>query len=135
LRASGGPALFFALVEGVGAVVAGKPDAEVQKSARYRQRRNVVAILKTRFGADISAFCRREACVPGLARRSIKAAPSAGVLLPGSAGVGSLGEGGTSVDFMVPVMVLGLAQSPTVDAVAAEARAIPDHGDASLQSS
>jgi len=116
-------------------VVAGKPDAEVQKSARYRQRRNVVAILKTRLGADIGAFRRQEPCVPGLARRSIEAAPSPGVLLPGSAGVGSLGEGPTTVDFMGPVTVLGLAQSPAVDVVAAEARTIPDHVYASLQSS
>ena len=96
---------------------------------------NVVAILKARLGEDIGAFRRREARVPGLARRPIEAAPSPGVLLPGSAGVGSLGEGPTTADFMGPVTVLGLAQSPAVDTVAAEARAIPDHVYASLESS
>jgi hypothetical protein len=49
--------------------------------------------------------------------------------------VRSLGEGRAAVDFMDPVTVLGLAQSPEADAVAAEARAILDRVCASLQPS
>jgi uncharacterized protein (DUF302 family) len=94
---------------------------------------NVAAILKAKLGEDIGAYRILGACAPGLAKRVIEAVPSAGALLPCSVVVRSLGEGRTAVDFMDPVTVLGLAQSPAADAVAAEARAILERVCAALQ--
>ena len=94
---------------------------------------NVAAILKAKLGEDIGAYRILGACAPGLAKRVIEAVPSAGALLPCSVVVRSLGEGRTAVDFMDPVTVLGLAQSPATDAVAAEARAILERVCAALQ--
>jgi uncharacterized protein (DUF302 family) len=94
---------------------------------------NVAAILKAKLGEDIGAYRILGACAPGLAKRVIEAVPTAGALLPCSVVVRSLGEGRTAVDFMDPVTVLGLAQSPAADAVAAEARAILERVCAALQ--
>ncbi|HSQ08814.1 MAG TPA: DUF302 domain-containing protein [Chromatiaceae bacterium] len=94
---------------------------------------NVAAILKAKLGEDIGAYRILGACAPGLAKRVIEAVPTAGALLPCSVVVRSLGEGRTAVDFMDPVTVLGLAQSPATDAVAAEARAILERVCAALQ--
>lgn len=94
---------------------------------------NVAAILKAKLGEDIGAYRILGACAPGLAKRVIEAVPSAGALLPCSVVVRSLGEGRTAVDFMDPVTVLGLAQSPATDAVAAEARAILERVCAALR--
>jgi uncharacterized protein (DUF302 family) len=94
---------------------------------------NVAAILKAKLGEDIGAYRILGACAPGLAKRVIEAVPTAGALLPCSVVVRSLGEGRTAVDFMDPVTVLGLAQSPAADAVAAEARAILERVCAALR--
>jgi uncharacterized protein (DUF302 family) len=94
---------------------------------------NVAAILKAKLGEDIGAYRILGACAPGLAKRVIEAVPTAGALLPCSVVVRSLGEGRTAVDFMDPVTVLGLAQSPATDAVAAEARAILERVCAALR--
>jgi uncharacterized protein (DUF302 family) len=94
---------------------------------------NVAAILKAKLGEDMGAYRILGACAPGLAKRVIEAVPTAGALLPCSVVVRSLGEGRTAVDFMDPVTVLGLAQSPATDAVAAEARAILERVCAALQ--
>jgi len=94
---------------------------------------NVAAILKAKLGEDMGAYRILGACAPGLAKRVIEAVPTAGALLPCSVVVRSLGEGRTAVDFMDPVTVLGLAQSPATDAVAAEARAILERVCAALR--
>jgi uncharacterized protein (DUF302 family) len=94
---------------------------------------NVAAVLKAKLGEDIGAYRILGACAPGLAKRVIEAVPTAGALLPCSVVVRSLGEGRTAVDFMDPVTVLGLAQSPATDAVAAEARAILERVCAALR--
>ena len=87
---------------------------------------NVGNIIKTKLGEDIGSYRILGACAPALAKRVIDAAPSAGALLPCNVVIRSLGPDRTAVDFMDPVTVLGLAQSPATDAVAAEARAILD---------
>lgn len=85
---------------------------------------NVGAIIQTKLGTDIGGYRILGACAPGLAKRVLDAVPAAGALLPCNVVVRGLADGRTAVDFMDPVTVLGLAQSPAADAVAVEARAI-----------
>mgnify|MGYP001081226206 FL=1 len=85
---------------------------------------DVGGIVRTKLGEDIGGYRILGACAPGLARRVIQAQPAAGALLPCNVVIRAINAASTAVDFMDPVSVLGLARTPEIDAVAAEARAI-----------
>ena len=85
---------------------------------------NVSGILKAKLGEDIGDYCILGACAPALASRVITAQPAAGALLPCNVVVRALNETSTAVHFMDPVTVLGLAEVPAVDVIAAEARMV-----------
>ena len=85
---------------------------------------NVAAIMKKKLDLDVPPYRILGACAPGLAKRVLDAEPEAGALLPCNIIVRETGEAKTSVDFMDPVNVLGLADNPTINDVASEARAI-----------
>ena len=84
---------------------------------------DVQAVFKAKMGKGIPAYRILGACNPGLADRVLTAEPNAGALLPCNVVVRDAGGGTTVVSFMDPVAVLGLASSPTAQAVAADARA------------
>lgn len=83
---------------------------------------NVQGIVKAKLGEEMMPYRILGACVTPLAKRVIEADPDAGVLLPCNIVVRGLQENRTSVVFMDPQPVLGLANSTLITAVASEAK-------------
>lgn len=85
---------------------------------------DVQGIMHNKLGLDIPGYSILGACAPGLAKRVIDAEPDGGALLPCNVVIRSEGNGTTTISFMDPVPVLGLAQNAEVDRVAREARQV-----------
>jgi uncharacterized protein (DUF302 family) len=81
---------------------------------------NVSAIVKNKLDQDMPAYRLLGACNPGMAKTMIDDLPEVGVLLPCTI-VARQVAGGTVVDFMDPVTVLGLANNEAVNKVAQDA--------------
>lgn len=84
---------------------------------------DVQAILKSKMDKDIPAYHIYGACNPGLADRVISAETNAGTLLPCNFVLYEKDQK-TVVSFMDPLPVLGLSDSPEIQAVAEEAKAM-----------
>lgn len=83
---------------------------------------NVQAIFKNKMDKDIPPYRIFGACSPKLAARVLEVEPNAGTLLPCNFIMYENTDGTTTVSFMDPVTVLGLANSEEAHAVGAEAK-------------
>jgi len=81
---------------------------------------DVAATMKAKLGIDGSPYLILGACNPPLAHRAIEAEPSVGALLPCNV-VLREEDGSTIVEAMDPLAVLGIVNSPEIEAVAREA--------------
>ena len=82
---------------------------------------NPQGIFKNKLGVDIPGYMVLGACVPTLAKRVIDAEPDGAALLPCNVVVRETADGKVFVAFMDPKSVLGLANNPELDSVAADA--------------
>ena len=81
---------------------------------------DVAATMKAKLGIDGSPYLILGACNPPLAHRAIEAEPSVGALLPCNV-VLREEDGSTIIEAMDPLAVLGIVNSPEIEAVAREA--------------
>ena len=81
---------------------------------------DVAATLKQKIGVDFRKYRILGACNPPLAHRAIEAEPSVGALLPCNV-VLREEDGSTIIEAMDPLAVLGIVNSPEIEAVAREA--------------
>ena len=82
---------------------------------------DVQATFRAKLGAEVAPYVILGACNPQLAHRAVTADPSVGALLPCNVVLREDGDD-TLVEAMDPVAVLGLVDTPELDAVAREAR-------------
>ena len=81
---------------------------------------DVAATMKAKLGIDGLPYLILGACNPPLAHRAIQAEPSVGALLPCNV-VLREEDGSTIIEAMDPLAVLGIVNSPEIEAVAREA--------------
>lgn len=81
---------------------------------------DVAATMKAKLGIDGLPYLILGACNPPLAHRAIEAEPSVGALLPCNV-VLREEDGSTIIEAMDPLAVLGIVNSPEIEAVAREA--------------
>ncbi|HHJ19128.1 MAG TPA: DUF302 domain-containing protein [Gammaproteobacteria bacterium] len=82
---------------------------------------HVHGIMKKKMDKDIPPYSILGACAPDLAMQAIEAEPNVGALLPCNVVVRESGEGKTTVSFLKPESILGLAKNSALDAVEKEA--------------
>ena len=82
---------------------------------------HVHGIMKKKMNKDIPPYSILGACAPDLAMQAIEAEPNVGALLPCNVVVRESGEGKTTVSFLKPESILGLAKNSALDAVEKEA--------------
>ena len=82
---------------------------------------DVRATLKQKLHLDSRPYTILGACNPPLAHQALQADPHIGLLLPCNVVVRE-SEDGTVVEAMDPEVALGIAKSPALDELAAEAR-------------
>ena len=85
---------------------------------------DVAAIMRAKLGKEIGSYRIVGACAPGLAKRVIDDQPAAGVLLPCNIVLRRIDDTTTAVDFMDPVTMLALADTPEIGKVGEDAKAI-----------
>lgn len=84
---------------------------------------DLAATLKEKLGVDVPAQVILGACRPPLAYQALQADPSVAALLPCNVVVRSLDETTTCVEAFDPDAMMGLAGSPALEPVAADAKA------------
>lgn len=82
---------------------------------------DVQATVKAKLDIDRDPYLILGACNPSLAHRAIAIDPSLGALLPCNVVLRSVANG-TRVEVMDPAAVLGVADAPGLDEIAADAR-------------
>ena len=82
---------------------------------------HVHGIMKKKLDKDIPPYSILGACAPDLAIQAIEAEPNAGALLPCNVVVRETGSGKTTVSFLKPEAILGLAQNDALNAVGKQA--------------
>jgi uncharacterized protein (DUF302 family) len=80
------------------------------------------ATLKAKIDADIAPYVILGACRPPLAYQALQADPSIGALLPCNVVVRALGDESTVVEAVDPDVMMSVADSDALDAVAADAK-------------
>jgi uncharacterized protein (DUF302 family) len=83
---------------------------------------DLAATLKAKLDVDVSPELILGACRPPLAYAAIQAEPSIAAVLPCNVVVRSQDAGTTVVEAFDPAAMLGLADNPALDDVAADAR-------------
>jgi uncharacterized protein (DUF302 family) len=78
--------------------------------------------LKKKLGVDYPPYKILGACNPPLAFRALTAAPEVGLLLPCNVTVRQLDDGIIEVALVDPLMMMDVAQNPSLKPIAAEAR-------------
>ncbi len=82
---------------------------------------DVRATMRAKLDIDFSPYTILGACNPPLAHRALVAAPAVGLLLPCNVIVRAVDDG-TRVEFVDPLMMMGVMQVPDLQPIAAEAR-------------
>ncbi|MBP7999259.1 MAG: DUF302 domain-containing protein [Chloroflexi bacterium] len=82
---------------------------------------DVQATLKKRLDVDFRPYKILGACNPTLAHRALSVAPEVGLLLPCNVTVAQGENGVVEVSLVDPLMMLGAAADPALDAIAQEA--------------
>lgn len=85
---------------------------------------DVAAIMRAKLGEEIGNYRILGACAPGLAKRVLVEQPAAGVLLPCNIVLRRIDDTTTAVDFMNPVTMLALADTPEILKVGEDAKAM-----------
>jgi len=85
---------------------------------------DVAAIIRAKLGEEIGDYRILGACAPGLAKRVLDEQPAAGVLLPCNLVLRRIDARTTAVDFMNPVTMLALAETPKISRVGEDAKAV-----------
>ena len=80
------------------------------------------ATLKAKIDADIAPYVILGACRPPLAYEAVQADPSIGALLPCNVVVRALDDDTTIVEAIDPDVMMSMADSDALDAVAADAK-------------
>ena len=83
---------------------------------------NVDTVLKNKLNVDMPHYRVLNACSPPFAHRLVSQAPDIGALLPCNVLVREESDGTTTVVFMDPVAVFGLAQDPEITQIAEGAK-------------
>ncbi len=83
---------------------------------------DVRATMRAKLDIDFRPYTILGACNPPLAHRALVAAPAVGLLLPCNVIVRAVDDG-TRVEFVDPLMMMGVMQVPELQPIAAEARA------------
>lgn len=83
---------------------------------------DVKATFKQKLNIDFRPYKILGACNPALAHRALSAAPEVGLLLPCNVTVAQA-ENGVDVSLVDPITMLGVVANPTLEPIAAEARA------------
>ncbi len=83
---------------------------------------DVRATMRAKLDIDFSPYTILGACNPPLAHRALVAAPAVGLLLPCNVIVRAVDDG-TRVEFVDPLMMMGVMQVPELQPIAVEARA------------
>ncbi len=79
--------------------------------------------FKKKLGVDFPSYKILGACNPSLSHRALTAAPEVGLLLPCNVTVRQLENGVTEVAFIDPIVMMSVINNPSLESVAAEARA------------
>lgn len=83
----------------------------------------VNTVLKNKLGIDMPNYLILSACSPSIAHRLIKQHVDIGALFPCNVLLREEADGTTTVTFMDPVKVFGLANNPEITPIAEEAKA------------
>jgi uncharacterized protein (DUF302 family) len=83
---------------------------------------DMAATLRTKLDVDVPKMVILGACRPPLAHRAITVEPSIAAVLPCNVVVRELEDGTTRVEAFDPDVMMGMADSPVLQEVAADAR-------------